>query len=316
MQVKINFKSSKPFVFIGLFLLLNVAAIRVEASTGFEVFRPSTSTWYSLSSGTKEPLSAMQWGLATDVLVPADYDGDRKTDIAVWRPESGVWYIRRSSDDSLLIVQWGKATVHPYGVMPDVPVPADYDGDGQADIAVWRPDTGIWYVLNSADNYAQEKAKIFHWGKFGDVPIQADYDGDGQADLAVFRPVENRWYVRQSKTGEWQVQRFGNAGYDLLIPADYTGDGKADIAVYRLGTWFVLDSANNQTEIFQFGFGDDTPVPADYDADGETDFAVFRKGAWYIYESSGPRFRTFHFGLEGDIPLNSLNAKQSIVGAP
>lgn len=38
------------------------------------------------------------WGLGTDVPVAADYDGDGKTDIAVWRGVEGTWYILRSSD--------------------------------------------------------------------------------------------------------------------------------------------------------------------------------------------------------------------------
>jgi hypothetical protein len=35
-----------------------------------------------------------------------------------------------------------------WGLNGDRPVPADYDGDGSADLAVWRPATSIWYLLN------------------------------------------------------------------------------------------------------------------------------------------------------------------------
>lgn len=303
-------------ILLGLFLIINFASLEAKAAGDFTVFRPSTSVWYSQSSDDAGAFSAVRWGLATDVLVPADYDGDEQNDIAVWRPEDGIWYIQRSSDANVMYIKWGTSIVYPTGSLPDVPVPADYDGDRVSDIAVWRPDTGIWYVLKSSNGYDQSTPLIFQWGKLGDIPVPSDYDGDGLTDFAIFRSSENRWYIFQSKSQSWQVPVFGSAGYDLLVPADYTGDGKADVAVYRSGTWWVLNSETGLAEQFEFGFYDDIPVPADYDNDGTTDFAVFRKGVWYLYESSKPQFRTYNFGRESDIPVSSAGVRQSIVAIP
>jgi len=308
--------------------LLTIAILVAAACTTFAadfdrdgkadvaVFRPSSSTWLSEPSNASVAAMAFQWGHATDILVPSDYDGDGVTDIAVWRPESGVWYIHQSVDDSVLIVRWGMTTIHPTGGLPDVPVPADYDADGRTDLAVWRPDTGEWWIARSSNGYDQNNALRFRWGKLGDVPVQSDYDGDRTADYAVFRTTENRWYIRESSTGKMSIRDFGLAGLDTLVPADYTGDHKADVAVYRSGVWYVISSETGDTERFDFGFNDDMAVPADYDGDGTTDFAVYRSGTWYINDSGRPRLRTFNFGQEGDVPVNSGVVRQSIVAVP
>lgn len=286
-----------------------------DGKADFAVFRPSDSNWYSYSSEQKS-FSSMNWGLLTDRLVPADYDGDGLTDHAVWRAENGNWYIRQSSNGKYLFANWGTKINVPGGSIFDEPTPADYDGDGLADIAVWRASTGIWYVLKSSENFNVNKAQYFSWGKLGDIAVPADYDGDGKADFAVFRYTENRWYIFQSLTQTMRVSQFGNAGYDLLVPADYTGDGKTDIAVYRRGIWYFQRSEDGQSDYFQFGAPNDIPVPADYDNDGETDFAVYRNGTWFITESSNGNFTGFNFGTNNDIPIASLGVKQSIIGVP
>jgi hypothetical protein len=102
------------------------------------------------------------YGTSGDIPVPGDYDGDGKTDIAVWKPGDGVWYIIRSSDQGVTQSQWGFAN-------SDMPVPGDYDGDGKTDIAVWRPGNGYWYILRSLDG----RVTPTQWGTglVNDVPI-------------------------------------------------------------------------------------------------------------------------------------------------
>jgi hypothetical protein len=64
-----------------------------------------------------------------------DFDGDSRSDISIFRPSTGAWYLQRSRD-GLYGAEFGFAS--------DKLAPADYDGDGKADIAVYRPETGIW----------------------------------------------------------------------------------------------------------------------------------------------------------------------------
>jgi len=303
-----------------LFLILGASASAADfdsdGKADFAVFRPSSTTWLCEPSAGKAGSTVLQWGHSSDVLIPADYDGDARTDVAVWRAENGVWYIHQSGDGQVLLVKWGTTTMHPTGGLPDVPVPADYDGDGKTDLGIWRPDTGEWWILKSSNDYDQNEPLAFRWGKLGDVPVQADYDGDGRADLAIFRSTENRWYIRESASGKMSVHAFGLAGLDTLVPADYTGDRKADVAVYRSGVWYVLSSETGETETFHLGFADATPVPADYDGDRLTDFAVYQNGTWYVYDSSSPRLRSFNFGQLGDVPVNSGIVRESIVAVP
>ena len=118
-----------------------------------------------------------------------DFDGDGKTDIGIFRPAGGEWWINRSSTGVTFALQFGAST--------DKIAPADYTGDGKADIAFWRPSDGNWYVLRSEDN----SFFAFPFGANGDIPAPADYDADGKADSAVFRPSSATWFISQSGGG-------------------------------------------------------------------------------------------------------------------
>ncbi|CAN5346954.1 hypothetical protein BH20ACI1_BH20ACI1_01360 [soil metagenome] len=255
------------------------------------VFRPTGGNWYIL--GSQNGFTGAQFGVSSDVIVPADYDGDGKTDLAVYR--GGTWYLQRSTAGFTGVA---------FGAADDIPQPADFDGDGKAELAVWRPSNGTWYIFNLASN----SFSAAQFGANSDRPVVGDYDGDCRADYAVFRPSNLTWYVQYSSTGGFFGITFGEST-DKLVPADYDGDGKTDVAVFRPsnGTWYVQGSAAGFIGM-QFGASTDLPVAADYDGDGKADFAVFRSGTWYLQRSTAG-FTGVAFGESTDKPAPNAFVK-------
>ena len=252
---------------------------------------PRDETWGGVTFNIDNNISdAPVAGAAIAKNKTADFDGDGKSDISVWRPDTGVWYIANSANASY--------TIQGFGVASDILAPGDYDGNGKTDLAVFRPETGVWHL------YSRSIYRSFQFGTSGDIPVPADYNGDGYTDMAVFRPSNGTWYIwnTSGSPNPYRTEQFGVSG-DKPVQGDYDGDGKTDLGIFRNGTWYLYQSQNG-VSVTQFGLAGDLPVTGDFDGDSKSDIAVFRpsSGIWYLLQSLNG-FSATQFGIANDKPI-------------
>lgn len=201
-------------------------------------YRGPYSVWF-IKQSSDDQVIEISWGNPLgDLPAQADYDGDGKTDIAVARAADDTWYIKLSSggtrtepfspwpaSDDQFFYDWRNEPDH----WSQYPAPADYDGDGLADLAYFRPAVALWSIKRSSDN----QVITFNYGRPGreygmyfDFGTPGDFNGDGTDEAAVWRAEEEKWYVRGGSTTA--------LGYALDSPAvgDYDGDGIDDFATF------------------------------------------------------------------------------------
>ena len=275
----------------------------------------------------------------------ADYDGDGRTDLAVFRPSEGNWYINQSSIGGAIRVQhygsngdipvvtvrtsnrvqpavfrpstgtWYASGCCPdrifnWGTAGDIPISEAFLGGDDSSTSVYRPSNGRWYIRTASDSADH---LYYDFGVAGDIPVPGRYSPDGFADLAIYRPSTGVWYILQRLSNipndqSIRIVQFGQPG-DKPVPGDYDGDGLLDPAIYRpsTGTWWMLRSSDNQQHAFKWGVADDMPVTGDFDGDGVFDFAVIRPSTndWYIYHKGSTDIKVYHFGTTGDIPVTA-----------
>ncbi|MFN0140639.1 MAG: FG-GAP repeat domain-containing protein [Pyrinomonadaceae bacterium] len=275
-------------------------------------------TWFVNLNGPGTTFGS-QWGISGDSFVPEDYDGDNKSDIAIWRagaPTVAAFYILQSLTNTVRI--------EPFGQTGDDPrVVGDYDGDGKADPAVYRAgansgDQSTWFYRGSLNPAFVTYAP---WGQNGDFPAPGDYDGDGKRDFVIQRNNgggQARFWMQQTTAGFNSIV-FGTPT-DVIVPGDYDGDGKTDLAVARGSAgqinWYVRPSTTGAISAAPYAiFGasaTDFHTHGDYDGDGKTDVAIWRPSAtpgasvFWVFGSTSGAFAV-PFGANGDYPIANYN---------
>ncbi|HEV3200477.1 MAG TPA: FG-GAP-like repeat-containing protein, partial [Bryobacteraceae bacterium] len=299
------------------------------------VWRPSNGTWYLSPStgscpGHFAPVSYVsgitncmrQFGLPGDIPLAADFDGDGRKDLGLWRPAASTFFLETTSGAcpanwlSTKNIDGIPMCTRQLPVEAATPIAGDFDGDGHADVAFFRPSDGRWIVWPSSgsvpaefnENVSGTVAFMRQFGIAGDRPAPGDYDNDGITDVAVYRPSNPGVMILLPSSGScpahWsQVDptpdqhkvciRVAGDSDDWPVAADYDGDGTTDQALFRSQdqVWTVFPSRSAAPGILsnpgftaesqpyssrQWGLPNDIPAPADFDGDQKADLTVFR----------------------------------------
>lgn len=233
-----------------------------------------TANSFTQANGPYSESSWMtDWGTGSDFApLVGDFNGDGKTDICVYRPQYGRWYVALNNygtqnsftqsngpySESSWLTDWGTGSEY-------TPLVGDFNGDGKSDIALYQAQYGRWFV--AFNNYGTQnsftqangtytvQSWYTDWGTgSGNVPLIGDFNNDGKSDIAYYQSQYGRWYVAYNDystynrfdvasgtatNGSWLTDWGTGPGMTPLLGNFSTGPHDIGLFDPSLGRWFV-----------------------------------------------------------------------------
>jgi hypothetical protein len=228
------------------------------------VYCPHDFAFHLRLTNTPGPADVwVRYGLAGDVPLLGDWNGDGVDTVGIYRPSTGYYYLRNENTTGA-----HQVTPFLYGSPGDVRITGDWNGDGIDTVGVYRPAKLKFYLRNSNTTGGGEIEVQF--GEPGDVPIVGDWDGDGDDTIGVFRPSTGQFLLRnQNKPGPPDVVAYYGVAADRPVLGDWDGDGVDTLGVFRSSraTFYLRNSNTTGIADFPplpFGHPDDVPLAGSF----------------------------------------------------
>lgn len=261
-------------------------------------------------------LFGIQRSEAVTRVVNNDFDGDGRSDPAIYYPGSGQWWVFLMGSGTITnVTTWDGPNY--------LPAPGDYNGDGKTDFVVFDSTTGNWF-----GKLSDGREGMANFGHPGTWPVPADYDGDRVTDLGVYDPLTGVWSIYSLVNGFYGSVKWGYLGdfrswenpqtYTVLpIPFDYNQDGVDDLGYYYRGMsmedsgWSILYIGIGD-EYYNWGSSGSLPAPGKYQvsmAEAPRGVCVYKIKAQELIKSAEwaiPYRAAFYLGTYGQtLPVNA-----------
>lgn len=134
---------------------------------------------------------------ATGRPLGGDWDGDGRSDIGLYNPATGSFYLKNALG--------GGAANYAFKFGPAgrnwVPLSGDWDGDGRTTIGLYDPANGAFHLRNSLGGGVASAS--FRFGPAGRnwIPLSGDWDGDGRTTIGLYDPSSGAYHLRNSLSG-------------------------------------------------------------------------------------------------------------------
>lgn len=236
------------------------------------VFRPSINAFLLRNSNSPGAENInIPFGIAGDLPVAGDWDGNGIDDVGIFRPSTKGWLLRLENGTTII-------TLNTFGLNGDIPVVGDWNGDGIDTIGIFRPSTNEWILSNgpNTNNTSPPENIFIVFGQNGDIPIVGDWNGDGIDTPGLFRPGNTQFLLSNGFVGTIDITpfTFGAKG-STPVTGDWDGDGVATIGVFNPGTGQMsLNNTNTSGNgvgdiVFSFGLNGDFVLAGDWDGKAE-----------------------------------------------
>ncbi|HEU4405983.1 MAG TPA: VCBS repeat-containing protein [Polyangiaceae bacterium] len=190
----------------------------------------------------------------------------------------------------------------------DVPLLADFNGDGRDELVAWRPDNCAWFAIDALALEARVDSVV--WGLAGhdDRSLTGDFNDDGKDDLIIWRRWERKFYMLSVNGPQWGELKV-DVDADVALVGDFDNDDRDDFALWNRTTgawWGRTVTGSTLFEFKHWGEPADRPLIGDFNKDGKDDLAMWRPstGEWFGITTGGASlFHILHWGELGDMPM-------------